>query len=193
MELILLESVDGLGRPGDQVKVKAGYARNYLLPSGKALPLCADSLRGIDKLKAKADAEEQQMISSMEEMAQKLAGVQVEISARATAEGHLFGSVTDKDVHAAFVTAGWELPPRAVRLPAHLKEAGPAEVTLHLHGEITVDVTVVVIPVDVEGIRIALEVEDGVMEESEADADADADGQPGDAGGAADDAPEQLA
>jgi large subunit ribosomal protein L9 len=157
MELILLESVDGLGRPGDQVKVKSGYARNFLLPSRRAVVLSADALRSVDKLKVKADVEEKAMVSSMDELAQKIAGVVVEISARATQEGHLFGSVTDKDVHAAFTAAGWELPVRAVRLVAHIKEAGPAEVTLHLYGEITVDVNVMVVPVDAEGVRIEQE------------------------------------
>jgi len=167
MELILLESVEGLGRPGDQVKVKAGYARNFLLPAGMAVPLSADALRGIDKLKEKADAEERAMLSSMEEMAQKIAGSEVEISARATNEGHLFGSVTDKDVHAAFTAAGWELPVRAVRLPTHIKESGPADVTLHLYGEITAEVKVVVVPVDVEGNPIELEAPPEEAAESE--------------------------
>ena len=157
MELILLESVEGLGRPGDQVTVKPGYARNYLLPAGMAVPLSADALRGIDKLKQKADAEERALVSSMEELSLKIAGVEVEISARATSEGHLFGSVTERDVHAAFVAAGWQLPARAVRLEAHLKECGPADVLLHLHGEIKAEVKVVVVPVDAEGVRIELD------------------------------------
>jgi len=188
MELILLESVEGLGRPGDQVKVKAGYARNFLLPTAKAVRLSADSLRGIDKLKQKAEAEDRAMLSSMEEMAQKIAGAEVEISARATSEGHLFGSVTDKDVHAAFVAAGWDLPVRAVRLPAHLKESGPADVTLHLYGEITAEVRVVVVPVDAEGVGIELDAEAGEPTEASDEGD---EGDEGDASGDADAGGEQ--
>jgi large subunit ribosomal protein L9 len=151
MELILLETVEGLGRPGDQVKVRSGFARNFLLPTGKAVPVSPDVLRNLSKLKAKAEAEERAVASSMQELAQKLEGFQVKIPARATEEGHLFGSVTDKDVSAALAAAGWTLPARAVRMTTHLKDAGPAEVPLHLHGTITATVKVEVIPVDAEG------------------------------------------
>jgi large subunit ribosomal protein L9 len=154
VELILLESVEGLGRPGDQVKVRAGYGRNFLLPRGKAVPVSADTLRSLDKLKAKADAEERAMLSSMEELAKRIEGARVQISARATLEGHLFGSVTEKDIHAALAAAGWKVALRAVRLPAHLKEAGVAPVELHLYGEVTAGVQVEVVPIDGEGNRI---------------------------------------
>ncbi len=154
MELILLQSVEGLGRPGDQVKVRAGYGRNYLLPSGRAVAVSADVLRGLSKLKAKADAEEKALLTSMEELAQKLTGASVQITARSTEDGHLFGSVTDKDIHHAFTLAGWQIPARAVRLHAHLKDAGVVDVTLHLHGEVTAAVKVEVVPVDAEGNKI---------------------------------------
>lgn len=154
MELILLQSVDGLGRPGDQVKVRDGYARNFLLPRGKAVPLSADALRGLSKLKKRAEEEEKALLSTMEALAARIGGAQVQITARATEEGHLFGSVTERDVQAALVAAGWQVPPRSVRMAAHLKEAGTADVELHLHGEITAVVKVEVVPVDAEGNRI---------------------------------------
>jgi large subunit ribosomal protein L9 len=154
MELILLQSVEGLGRPGDQVKVRDGYARNFLLPRGKAVPLSADALRGLSKLKKKADEEEKALLNTMEALAARIAGAQVQITARATEEGHLFGSVTDRDVLAALVAAGWQVPPRSVRLPAHIKQAGTTDVELHLHGAIIASVKVEVVPVDVEGNRI---------------------------------------
>jgi large subunit ribosomal protein L9 len=152
MELILLQSVEGLGRPGDQVRVKSGYGRNYLMPYGKAVPLSADALRGIGKLKARAEEEERALLTTMEELVQKLSGFVVKITARATEEGHLFGSVTDKDVMAALAAAGWhQLPSRAVRMPSHIKEAGVTEVTLHLYGTLTAAVQVDVVAVDSEG------------------------------------------
>lgn len=156
MELILLESVEGLGRPGDQVKVRSGYARNFLVPKGKAVPVSADVLRNLSKLKAKAEAEERAVLSTMEDLARRISGFQVQVLARATDEGHLFGSVTDKDVHTALGAAGWTLPLRAVRLASHLKDAGVAEVPLHLHGEITATIKVEVVPVDAEGNRITV-------------------------------------
>ena len=156
MELILLETVEGLGRPGDQVKVRSGYARNFLLPKRKAVPVSADVLRNLSKLKAKAEAEERAMVSTMEDLAKRISGFQVQIPARATEEGHLFGSVTDKDVHAALGAAGWTLPLRAVRLAMHPKHAGIAEVPLHLHGEITATVKVEVVRVDAEANKITV-------------------------------------
>jgi large subunit ribosomal protein L9 len=156
VELILLQSVEGLGRPGDQVKVRAGYARNYLLPTGRAVPVSKDVLRGLAKLKAKAEAEEKALINTMAELGQKIAGVTVQIRARSTEEGHLFGSVTEKDIHHALTVAGWQLPPRAVRLHSHLKEAGTTDVELHLHGEIMAVVKVEVVPVDAEGNKITI-------------------------------------
>jgi large subunit ribosomal protein L9 len=154
MELILLQSVEGLGHPGDQVKVRAGYARNFLMPKGKAVPVSPDALRGLSKLKKRAEEEEKALLSTMEQLAAKIAGAQVQITARATEEGHLFGSVTERDVHHALTAAGWQLPLRAVRLAAHLKEAGTTEVELHLHGNITAVVKVEVQPVDADGNRI---------------------------------------
>jgi large subunit ribosomal protein L9 len=154
MELILLQSVEGLGRPGDQVKVRDGYARNFLLPHGRAVAVSPNALRGLSKLKKKADEEEKALLTSMEQMARKIAGVVVQITARATEEGHLFGSVTDKDVHRALIAANWQLPLRSVRLPAHIKDAGVTDVELHLHGEITAVVKVEVLPVDADGNRI---------------------------------------
>ncbi|HEX5011712.1 MAG TPA: 50S ribosomal protein L9 [Planctomycetota bacterium] len=154
MELILLQSVEGLGHPGDQVKVRDGYARNYLMPKGKAVPVSPDALRGLSKLKKRAEEEEKALLSTMEQLAAKIAGAQVQITARATEEGHLFGSVTERDVHHALTAAGWQLPLRAVRLAAHLKQAGTSDVELHLHGAIMTTVKVEVLPVDADGNRI---------------------------------------
>ena len=154
MELILLQSVEGLGRPGDQVKVRDGYARNFLLPKGKAVPLSPNALRGLSKLKQKADEEEKALLSTMEELARKIEGTVLKISARATEEGHLFGSVTERDVHVALTTGGWTVPLKSVRMAAHLKEAGVTDVPLHLHGSIVATIKIEVVPVDAEGNTI---------------------------------------
>ncbi|HTE05486.1 MAG TPA: 50S ribosomal protein L9 [Planctomycetota bacterium] len=175
MELILLQSVEGLGRPGDQVKVKSGYARNFLLPHGKAVALSANALRGIGKLKARADEEERQMVTTMDELGRKLLGTVVKINARATEEGHLFGSVTDKDVMAALAAAGWQLPARAVRMPSHIKDAGPTDVTLHLHGAITAEIKVDVVPIDGEGNVIDISAARAAAHAASTEADAQTD------------------
>lgn len=177
MKLILLESVDGLGRPGDEVKVKAGYARNYLIPERLALRFNADSARMRAKLIVKAEEQEKAMISSMEELRSKIQGQKFEIPARATDEGHLFGSVTEKDIHVAMLAANWDVPQRAVRLSAHIKEAGEHEIELHLHGEIQTTIGITVIPVDVEGHPIEIVAGD----EAEATEATDEGGEEGDA------------
>ncbi len=178
MKLLLLESVAGLGRPGDQVNVKDGYARNFLLPQRQAVRLTDDSLRMLGSLNRKADEEERAMISSMEELAAKIKGTLVSVEARATDEGHLFGSVTEKDIHLALVAAGWEVEQRMVRMELHIKESGETEVALHLHGEIIVPITVNVVPLDMDGLVIDLS-DPEVLEEDEGE---DGEGDEADAG-----------
>lgn len=151
MDVILIESVSGLGRPGDHVAVRPGFANNFLFPKRKAVPVSADALRAIPKLRVKAEEEERALIASMKDLAHKLSGFGVEVKARATEEGHLFGSVTDKDVQSALEAAGWQIPHRAVRLDGHLKEAGTHEVEVHLYADIETTVQVVIVPVDGEG------------------------------------------
>lgn len=151
MKLLLLESVYGLGRPGDQVTVKPGYARNYLIPQRLATRVTNDSLRMLARLKQKADEEERAAISSAQDLASKIAGFAVAIQGRATEDGHLFGSVTEKDVHHALVLAGWDVPLRAVRMVHPIKEAGVTEVELHFYAEIGATVSVDVQPIDSDG------------------------------------------
>lgn len=151
MKLLLIQSVEALGHPGDQVNVKPGYARNYLLPQGKAVPVTKDSLRMLPRLKAKAEEEERHLVGSMKDLAAKINGVSVVIQARATDEGHLFGSVTERDVQLALAAAGWNVTVRQVRMTAHLKDAGESVVPLHLYGDIQAEIKVVVIPIDSDG------------------------------------------
>jgi large subunit ribosomal protein L9 len=180
MKLLLLESVDGLGRPGDQVNVKNGYARNFLLPRRKAVKATGDSLRMLDSLRRKAEEEDRIMISSMEELAQKLKGTEITVEARATEEGHLFGSVTEKDIHLALVAAGWDVEQRMVRMTAHLKDAGVEVVEMHLYGEISVSISVNVVAVDMDGSLVDL------TEAPAEDEDHDTDDEPDDASGESD-------
>ncbi|GJM22611.1 MAG: hypothetical protein DHS20C15_25260 [Planctomycetota bacterium] len=179
MNLILLETVEGLGRPGDQVRVKDGFARNFLLPGRKAVRNTPDALRMLGRLHRKAEEEERELIASMEDLAAKVKGVELEVRARATEERHLFGSVTEKDIHTSLVEAGWDaVPLRAVRLTQHIKEAGEFELELHLHGDILAPYKLTVVPVDLDGEVI----EEFVDEEHD-----DAEGDEGDEGGDSDD------
>ena len=178
MNLILLETVEGLGRPGDQVRVKDGFARNFLLPGRKAVRNTPDALRMLGRLHRKAEEEERALIASMEDLAAKVKGVELEVRARATEERHLFGSVTEKDIHTSLVEAGWDaVPLRAVRLTQHLKEAGEYELELHLHGDILAPYKLTVIPVDLDG---------EVIEDLPEETDGDGEGEDGESGDGAD-------
>lgn len=140
MELLLKQSVEYLGRIGDVVKVKPGYARNYLLPRGLAVMVTKANVAEIERARAAALAEEQVRVASLKELASKLAEASVTIEGRANAEGHLFGSVGPAQVAAALREKGIPVDDKQIRLEQPLKEIGVFDVAVHLHA--TVDTTV---------------------------------------------------
>lgn len=140
MELLLKQNIEHLGRLGDVVKVKSGYARNYLLPRGLAVMVTKSNLAAIEQARAEALAEEQKRVAAMKEVAQKLAEASVTIEGRANAEGHLFGSVTATNIAASLRDKGIAVEDKQVRLPQPLKEIGVYDVVVHLHT--TVEATV---------------------------------------------------
>lgn len=140
MELLLKQNVEQLGRVGDVVKVKSGYARNYLLPRGLAVMVTKSNLADIERARAQALAEEQQRLAGMKELATKLGEASVTIEGRANAEGHLFGSVTAMQIAAALRDKGVPVDEKHVRLEQPLKEIGVYDVPIHLHA--TVEATV---------------------------------------------------
>lgn len=140
MELLLKQNVEHLGRVGDVVTVKPGYARNFLLPRGYAVPVTKANLAQIERARQQALLEEQSRVSSLKELAAKLAETSVTIEGRANAEGHLFGSVNQAQIAAALREKGFAIEDRQVKLDQPLKEIGVFDVVLHLHA--TVDATV---------------------------------------------------
>jgi len=140
MELLLKQNIEHLGRIGDVVKVKSGYARNYLLPRGLAVTVTKSNLAAIEQARAAALAEEQQRVAAMKELATKLGEASVTIEGRASAEGHLFGSVTVGNIAAALREKGIPVEDKQVRLEQPLKQVGVYDVVVHLHA--TVEVTV---------------------------------------------------
>lgn len=133
MELLLKQNVDHLGRIGDVVKVKSGYARNYLLPRGFAVAVTKTNIAEIERARAAALAEEQKRVAGMKELAGKLGEVSVTIEGRANAEGHLFGSVTSAQIAASLREKGVAVDDKQVRLENPLKEIGVYDVVVHLH------------------------------------------------------------
>jgi large subunit ribosomal protein L9 len=140
MELLLKQNIEHLGRIGDVVKVKSGYARNYLLPRGLAVAVTKTNLAEIERARALALVEEQKRVAGMKELATKLGEASVTIEGRANAEGHLFGSVTAAQIAASLREKGIAVDEKAVKLDQPLKEIGVYDVVIQLHA--TVEATV---------------------------------------------------
>ena len=131
MELLLKQSVEHLGRVGDVVNVRPGYARNYLLPNGYAVMVTKANVAEIEQARARALAEEEARIGALKDLAQKLAEASVTIEERANEEGHLFGSVGTAQVAAALREKGFTIEDRQVRMENPIKAVGVFDVVLH--------------------------------------------------------------
>lgn len=145
MEVILLEKVENLGGLGDQVKVKAGYGRNYLIPQGKAKPATPENVKIFEERRAELERAAQERLSAAEARRDQLKGLTVTIKAKAGDEGKLFGSVGTADIADAVTAAGVEVERQEVRLPeGALRATGEYEIELHLHTDVDATVAVVV-------------------------------------------------
>lgn len=145
MQVILLEKVENLGVIGDLVRVKSGYARNYLLPKGKATLATPDNIAKFEARRAELEAKAAAELSAAQARADQLAGKVVRIKALAGSEGKLFGSIGTVDIAAACTQMGVEIERSEVRLPnGPLRTVGQHEVELHLHSDLDVPLTVVV-------------------------------------------------
>lgn len=147
MDVILLEKVRNLGGLGDQVKVKSGYGRNYLLPKGKAVIATKDNVAKFEERRAELEAKANEQLAVAQGRAEKLAGMGVvTIVARAGEEGKLFGSVTASDVADAVTAAGVEVAKSEVKMPeGALRQIGEFELMVQLHTDVTQNITVQVV------------------------------------------------
>jgi len=147
MEVILLEKVRNLGGLGDQVKVKSGYGRNYLIPRGKAVMATKDNVARFEERRAELEAKAGELMAVAQGRAEKLAGLGVvTIVARAGDEGKLFGSVTASDVADAVTAAGVEVAKSEVRMPeGALRQIGEFELMVQLHTDVAQNITVQVV------------------------------------------------
>ena len=144
MELLLRDDVPGLGSRGDIVKVARGYGRNYLLPNGLAEVPTPQAIQAVRNQAEKIEAEREIVKASKMEVAKKLATVAVAITAKASEEGHLYGSVGARQILDVLQAAGYELEEKQVGREAPLKDVGEFEVTIALHPEVLVPVKVTV-------------------------------------------------
>jgi len=146
MEVILLEKVENVGGIGDQVKVKPGFARNYLLPKGKATLATPDNIAKFEARRADLEAKAQAEVERARARASKLEGIVLKLQANSGPEGKLFGSIGTVDIAAACEALGIEVERSEVRLPdGPLRTVGEHEVELHLHSDVSVPIKVVVL------------------------------------------------
>ncbi len=138
MEVILLETVGNLGGLGDQVSVKAGFGRNYLLPQGKAVPATAENVAQFEARRAELEAAAASALAAAQKRADAInAMAAVVITMKAGDEGKLFGSVGTRDISEAATAAGVEIDKSEVRLPeGALREIGTYEVAVQVHANV---------------------------------------------------------
>jgi large subunit ribosomal protein L9 len=146
MQVILLEKVVNLGNLGDIVKVKDGYARNFLIPNKRARRATKDAIAEFEVRRADLEKVAAEKLAAAQAQGEKLAGSTVQIAQKAGVDGRLFGSVTNADIADALVKQGFAVEKAQVRLPeGPLKMVGDHPVQISLHTDVLVDVTVSVL------------------------------------------------
>ncbi|MBE6458664.1 MAG: 50S ribosomal protein L9 [Alphaproteobacteria bacterium] len=155
MEVILLEHIEKLGRMGEKVSVKNGYARNYLLPQKKALRATEANMAFYEKQKAELEAHNKQLFDNASKLSESLKGFSAVLIRQAAETGQLYGSVTIRDIAAAIKEAGFNVERRQVYLEKAIKDLGVYEVKLNLHPEISQSILVNVARTDDEASKQA--------------------------------------
>lgn len=150
VQLLLIQSVDHLGKQGDIVEVKSGYANNYLLPQGLATLATDHHKRMVEKHRARLHEIERARLASLRSVADMIDRQSVTIEANANAEGHLYGSVGAPEIVAALKQVDIPITSDQVRLEGPLREVGMYEVKIHVHQEIDATLKVWVVPTAAE-------------------------------------------
>ena len=145
MEVILLKKVENLGTLGNVVKVRPGYARNYLIPQGKAKMATKANMAEFEARRAELEAEANTILAAAQARKAQLDGMVLTIKAKAGNEGKLFGSVSNHEIAEAIQAAGVEVERREIRMPeGALRHVGEFEIGLHLHTEVNASIKVIV-------------------------------------------------
>ena len=146
MQVILMEKVANLGGLGDVVKVRDGYARNFLIPQGKAKRVTPENLAEFETRRAELERQQAEKLSAAQEKAAKLEGLMVQITRKSGVDGRLFGSVTNFDVAEALMAQGIEVEKADIRMPqGPLKMIGDSQVLIALHSDVVAAITVSVL------------------------------------------------
>jgi large subunit ribosomal protein L9 len=150
MKVILKEHVDGVGHLGDLLDVSDGYARNYLLPRGKALEANPRNVKALEHAKRVMAEKARKEKLEIETLAKKMSAVRLTMTAQVGKDNKLFGSVTAKDIAEAMAAHGFEVDRRKIQLAQPIKEIGTFTVPIKLHRDVTASVSVVVAKQDTE-------------------------------------------
>ncbi|NJD33896.1 MAG: 50S ribosomal protein L9 [Betaproteobacteria bacterium] len=146
MQIILMEKVVNLGGLGDVVKVKDGYARNFLIPQGKAKRATEANRKVFEEKRAELERIQAEAIAAAQAQAEKLNGLMLQITRKTGVDGRLFGSVSTHDIEEALVAQGFQVEKSAIRLPeGPLKTVGDTPVQIALHSDVVATVTVSVL------------------------------------------------
>jgi len=146
MQVILMEKVVNLGGLGDVVKVRDGYARNFLIPHGKAKRVTPENLAHFEARRADLEQAQADKLKEAQERAAKIDGLMLQISRKAGVDGRLFGSVSNFDIAEALKEHGVDLERSAIRMPAGpLKQIGDTQVEIALHSDVIAKITVSVL------------------------------------------------
>ena len=154
----MLENVENLGEIGDQVKVKSGYGRNYLLPQGKALLATSENVTRMEALRSELEAKANAELGEASARAEKLAGLVVTVESRVGPEGKLFGSVGPIDIAEALEEMGHAVQRSEIRmLDGAIRVAGEHQAMLHLHSDVNVAITIQVAP---DGTAVVIDLDE---------------------------------
>jgi large subunit ribosomal protein L9 len=145
MQVILMDKVVNLGGLGDVVKVKDGYARNYLIPQGKAKRATAENRKAFEERRVELERVQGEKLVAAQEKAAKLDGMTIQLTRKAGVDGRLFGSVGNADIAEALVAQGIEVEKAAVRLPlGPIKQIGENKIEIALHSDVNATITVTI-------------------------------------------------
>ena|SRR5215475_5836973 len=146
MQVILLERIANLGQLGEVVKVRDGFARNFLIPHGKAKRATPENIAEIERRREELERAQAEALAQAQERSSKLDGLMIQITQKAGVDGKLFGSVTNVDVAEALKAQGFDVPKAAIRMPqGPLKQVGDHPLKVALHSDVVVTVTVSVL------------------------------------------------
>jgi large subunit ribosomal protein L9 len=145
IHVLLQDNVENLGQSGDVVRVRPGFARNFLIPRGLAVPATPGNLARVDQLKKLAAVRAGQILDAAKQVADKIAGISVRIERAVGEESKMYGSVTTRDIEEAFAEKGVELDKRKIGLSDPIKQLGTFEVPVKLHPSVTATLKIEVV------------------------------------------------